>query len=113
MRPAMFRRSMMGPDGIAELTMLAARHCPLESLRAASGSERATDAVLAQWEQIVHAGFAFNVARREREMSNSYGSVRWVGVVPWAVQMVVLFVAELVVGGEVDIEKLHDECGWS
>lgn len=112
MRPALFRRALMGSVGIAELVMLAARHCPTASLKAASGSDRDTDAVLAQWEQIVHAGYAVNVARREREMKNSFGAVRWVVVVPWAVQMVVLFVNELVTRGELDIEKLHDECGW-
>lgn len=112
MRPALFRRSLMGSVGIAELVMLAARHCPTESLRTA-GSDRDTDAVLEQWEQVVHAGYAANVQRREREMQNSYGAVRWVVVVPWAVQMIVLYVSELVMSGQVDIEKLHDECGWN
>ena len=92
--------------------MLAARHCPLASLRAAN-NHGDIDAVLAQWEQVVYAGYAINVERREREMQHSYGAVRWVIVVPWAVQMVVLFVSEMVTSGQVDIEKLHDECGWS
>lgn len=112
MRPALFRRAMIGSAGVAELTMLAARHCPAASLRAAKQSDE-IDAVLEQWEQIVHAGYAMNVARREREMRNSYGAVKWAVVVPWAVQMVVLFVSELVLSGQVEIETLHGECGWS
>jgi hypothetical protein len=113
LRPALFRRAMIGSVGIAELTMLAVRHCPSAALQAAHGNEGQMQLVLQQWEQLVHAGFAFNATRRNAEMSHSYGAVRWVVVVPWAVQLVVLFVCELVVQGEVDIDKLHKECGWN
>ena len=113
LRPARFRRALIGSAGIAELAMLAARYCPAASLRAAHGSERDMKLVLQQWEQIVHAGFAKNAVRRRREMNDVCGTVRWVVVVPWAVRLVVLFVCELVVQGEVDIEALHRECGWN
>ena len=85
--------------------MLAARHCPLASLRSAGADENAWQMACEHWEQVVYARYAFRRARRFKTSTARNSTAQ-------AVHLIVMVVSSLVSKGKVDIEALHHKCGW-
>jgi hypothetical protein len=105
LRAASHRRPVASARTVAEITMLAARHCPLASLRSAGADEAQSNLVLEHWEQIVYSRYAFRKARRFKSLTARNATAQ-------AVRLIVMVVSSLVSKGKVDIEALHQKCGW-
>ena len=105
LRAASHRRPVASARTVAEITMLAARHCPLASLRSAGADEDESRLVIEHWEQIVYSRYAFRKARRFGTEASRRSTAQ-------AVRLIVMVVSSLVSKGKVDIEALHQECGW-
>jgi len=110
---APFRRAFLGFPAIAEIVMLAVLHCPDASLRAARGRNRVESEIAAEWERAVLDGFTLRRAEAHAKSSTRRGwAVWWHVCLPWAAFVVVRFVLELWKAGELDIERMHEACGW-
>lgn len=99
------RRVVASDRDIAELTMLAARHVPVASLRDAGTDERAIVNALEYWEQAVYARYAFKSVRRFQEAPKRKATAN-------AIHLIVMVVCELVAQKRLDIYALHQQCGW-
>lgn len=105
LKAASHRRPIASARAVAEITMLAARHCPLASLRSAGADEHEAKLVIEHWEQIVYSRYAFRKARRFSTDASRRSTAQ-------AVRLIVMVVSSLVSKNKVDIEALHQECGW-
>jgi hypothetical protein len=105
LRAASHRRPVASARTVAEITMLAARHCPLASLRSAGADEKAWQMACEHWEQIVYSRYAFRNERRFSTEASRRSRAQ-------AVRLIVMVVSSLVSTGKVDIEALHHKCGW-
>jgi len=90
---------------VSELTMLAARHVPMASLRSAGADEEALRTAIDHWEQVVYSRYAFRKARRFSTASATKATAH-------AIRLIVMIVWSLVHKKKLDIEKLHQACGW-
>lgn len=99
------RRPVASDVAIAELTMLAARHVPMASLRDAGNDERAIVIALEHWEQAVYARYAFKSVRRFQPTPKRNATAN-------AIHLIVMVVCELVAQKRLDIYALHEQCGW-
>jgi hypothetical protein len=90
---------------VSEVTMLAARHCPLASLKSAGDDEDLLRTVREHWEHVVYARYAFKKTRRFSNDSKRRSASQ-------TVRLIVIVVSSLIAKKKLDIEALHHECGW-
>ena len=105
LKAASRRRPVAPARVVAELTMLAARHVPMASLRCAGSDEEALRTAIEHWEQVVYSRYAFRKARRFSTASARNSTAH-------AIRLIVMIVWSLVHKKKLDIEKLHQSCGW-
>jgi len=105
LKAASSRRPVASARVVSELTMLAARHAPMASLRCAGSDEDALRLALEHWEQVIYSHYAFRKTRR-------FGSATARKSTSQAIHLIVMVVWSLVDKKKLDIEKLHQACGW-
>jgi len=105
LKAASRRRPVASARVVSELTMLAARHAPMASLRCAGSDQEALRLALEHWEQVIYSRYAFRKARRFSTASARRSTTH-------AIHLIVMVVWSLVHKKKLDIEKLHQSCGW-
>jgi hypothetical protein len=105
LKAASRRRPVAPARVVSELTMLAARHVPMASLRCAGSDAEALTVAIEHWEQVVYSHYAFRKARRFSTAPARNSTAH-------AIRLIVMIVWSLVHKKKLDIEKLHQACGW-
>lgn len=105
LKAASSRRPIASARVVSELTMLAARHAPMASLRCAGSDEEALRLAIEHWEQVIYSRYAFRKARRFSTAAARHSTAH-------AIHLIVMIVWSLVHKKKLDIEKLHQSCGW-
>jgi len=105
LKAASRRKPIASARVISELTMLAARHAPMASLSCAGSDEEALRLAIEHWEQLIYSRYAFRKARRFSTAAARNSTTH-------AIHLIVMIVWSLVAKKKLDIEKLHQSCGW-
>jgi len=105
LKAASRRRPVASARVVSELTMLAARHAPMASLTGAGSDEDALRLAIEHWEQVIYSRYAFRKARRFSTASARNSTAH-------AIHLIVMIVWSLIHKKKLDIEKLHQVCGW-
>ena len=77
----------------------------MASLTCAGSDEEALRLAIEHWEQVVYSRYAFRKARRFSTASARKSTAH-------AIHLIVMIIWSLIHKKKLDIEKLHQVCGW-